>query len=116
VLEADRYNEPLTRTNLDQTSYLRKILQYRAILSKRTHLAHWGISTLFVLTVTTSELRTKSIIELVEHLTDGNGSTHFLFKTMPSLASLERAPLPTPFMLATPWQRAGHPDFRIDQP
>lgn len=116
ALEADRANEPLTRTNLTQTSYLRKIIQYRAIATNRIYQPHWGVPNLFVLTVTTSEQRTKSIIELVEHLTNGNGSTHFLFKTMPSLASLEKAPLPTPFMLAAPWQRAGHPEFRIDQP
>jgi hypothetical protein len=116
VLEADRYNEPLTRTNLAQTSYLRKILQYRAILAKRTHLAHWGISTLFVLTVTTNEQRTNGIVTLLERLSEGKGAAHFLFQTMPSLASLEKAPPPTAFILTAPWQRAGHPDFHIDQP
>jgi hypothetical protein len=32
VLESDRENEPIVRNNLDQTSYLRKILQYRQLI------------------------------------------------------------------------------------
>src|SRR5665213_4618869 len=40
-------------------------------------------------------------------LTAGKGSSYLLFKTMPSLASLEKAPPPTSDMLTVAWQRVG---------
>jgi len=116
AIEADRNSEPVFRGNLHQTSYLRKILQYREIASRKTHQTHFGLPNLLVLNVTTNEQHMQNIMRFVKEITDGKGSTHLLFKTMPSLASLEKAPPPTPYILTEPWQRAGHPDFQIDQP
>jgi hypothetical protein len=114
ALEADRNSEPVVRANLHQTSYLRKILQYREIAARATYKAHWGLPNLLVLTVTTSEQHMKNMMRLVDELTDGKGSTSLHFKTMQSLASLETSPLPSPSMLTEPWHRAGHVPFRID--
>lgn len=116
ALEADRNTEPVVRANLLQTSYLRKMLQYRAVVAQRTYLTRFGLPNLLVLTVTTNEQHLRNIMELAGTLAGGTSSPSFLFKTMPSLDSLEKAPLPTPGILTAPWQRAGHPDFRIDQP
>lgn len=116
ALEADRNTEPVVRANLLQTSYLRKLLQYREVAAQRTYLTRFGLPNLLVLTVTTNEQHLQNIMELAGTLAGGAGSPSFLFKTMPSLDSLERAPVPTPEILTVPWQRAGHPDFRIDQP
>lgn len=114
ALEADRDSEPVVRANLHQTSYLRKILQYREIAARTVYKTHWGLPNLFVLTVTTNEKHMKSMIRLVDELTNGKGSTSLLFKTMPSLASLEKSPLPTPYMLTEPWCRAGYDAFHVD--
>jgi hypothetical protein len=116
ALEADRNTEPIYRGNLHQASYLRKILQYREIAARKAHLTHFGLPNLLVLNVTTNEQHMRNILQFVGDITEGKGCTYFLFKTMPSLASLEKAPPPTPYILTAPWQRAGHPDFRIDQP
>lgn len=116
ALEADRNSEPVLRGNLHQTSYLRKILQYREIAARKTHAAHFGLPNLLVLNVTTNERHARNLMQLVDELANGSGSAFLLFKTMPSLASLEKAPPPTPFILTTPWQRAGHPEFYIDRP
>lgn len=116
ALEADRNSEPIARSNLHQTSYLRKVLQYREIAACKTFLTHWGVPNLFVLNVTTNEQHKGNIVRFVDGATEGKGSSYLLFKTMPSLASLEKAPPPTPCMLTDPWHRAGHPDFRIDLP
>lgn len=115
ALEADRDNEPVTRNNLEQTSFLRKLLQYQRVLASKTYQSHLGLPNLHVLTVTTSEGNQKRIMELLSELTDGKGHAFMLFRTMPSLASHGHAPPPTPFILDTPWQRAGHPDFYIDR-
>lgn len=114
ALEADRNSEPVLRGNLHQTSYLRKILQYRDITARGIYRAHWGLPNLLVLNVTTNERHMRNIMQLVDEMTGGSGNTFLLFKTMPSLASLEKAPLPTPHMLMEPWQRVKHEPFRID--
>src|SRR5487761_441801 len=116
ALEADRNTEPVLRGTLHQTSYLRKMLQYREIAARKTYSAHLGLPNLLVLNVTTNERHARNLMHLVDELSDGEGSTSLLFKTMPSLASVEKAPPPTPFILTTPWQRAGHPEFYIDRP
>lgn len=115
ALEADRNTEPVFRGTLQQTSYLRKILQYREIAARSTYRTHWGLPNLLVLNVTTNEQHMKNIMQLIEELSDGKGSTYLLFKTLPSLASLERAPLPTPDMLTAAWQRVRHDPFFIDR-
>ena len=116
ALEADRNSEPVVRSNLHQTSYLRKILQYREAAAQAAYRTHWGLPNLLVLTVTTNRRHMANMMQLVREQTDGRGSTSLLFKTMPSLASLELAPLPTPNMITEPWERAGHEPFCIDRP
>lgn len=116
ALEADRNTEPVVRSSLLQTSYLRKLLQYREVAAQRTYLTRFGLPNLLVLTVTTNEQHLRNIMELAGTLAGGAGNPTFLFKTMPSLDSLEKAPVPTPEILTAPWQRVRHADFRIDQP
>lgn len=115
ALEADRNSEPIMRATLQQSSVARKIVQYREVIAQTIHKAYWGLPNLFVLTVTTNERHTKNMMQRVAELTEGKGSPFLLFKTMPSLASLEHAPLPTPHMLREPWQRVEHEAFRIDR-
>jgi len=112
ALEADRNHEPVMRNTLSQTSYLRKILQYREI-AKGIYKTQWGLPNLLVLNVTTSEQHMQNIMSLVSKLTDGKGTSYLLFKTMPSLASLEKAPAPDASMLTEPWSRAGFEPFEI---
>jgi hypothetical protein len=116
ALEADRNTQPIVRRNLRQSSYLRKILQYREIVTQSIYRTQWGLPNLVVLNVTTSDRHRKNIMRLVQEVTEGNGSNVLLFKTMPSLTSLEKAPLPTPELLTGPWHRVGHPEFPIDRP
>lgn len=114
ALEADRNHEPVMRNNLSQTSYLRKILQYREI-AKGVYKTQWGLPNLLVLNVTTSEPHMQNIMSLVGKLTEGKGASYLLFKTMPSLASLEKAPAPDAGMLTAPWLRAGFEPFETSQ-
>lgn len=116
ALEADRNTEPVTRGDLHQSSYLRKILQYREIAARSIYKSQWGLPNLFVLNVTVSQRREQNIMRLVDELTGGKGIPSLLFKTMPSLASLEKAPLPEPDMLTEAWHRAGQDDLFIDRP
>lgn len=115
AVEADRNTEPIARHNLQQTSYLRKLLQYRAIATNKAYTTHLGLPNLLVLTVTTNDEHTRNIMQLLGRLTGGRGSASLLFRTMPSLASLEKAPAPTSCFLTEPWQRVGHQELQIDR-
>jgi hypothetical protein len=55
----------------------------------------------------------QNIMSLVSKLSDGKGASYLLFKTMPSLASLEKVPAPDASMLTEPWSRAGFEPFEI---
>lgn len=114
ALECDRDHEPLKRSNLNQTSYLRKILQYQDVATNRTFKKHWGLPNLLVLNLTTSELHKNKIKDLVLELTEGKGASYLLFKTMPSLGDFQVAPA-TGHLLTEPWERAGRDNFRLDQ-
>jgi hypothetical protein len=116
ALEADRNTEPVFRSTLEQTSYLRKILQYRELAAQSLYATRWGLPNLLVLNVTTNEQHMANIVSTVQEVTGQRGSTFLLFMTMPSLSSLERAPPPTPYMLTAAWHRAGHTDFYINHP
>ena len=62
ALEADRNTEPIVRNNPRQSSYFRKILQYREIARQSLHKTLWGLPNLFVLTVTTNDRHRQNIM------------------------------------------------------
>ncbi len=82
ALEADRGTMPVSRTNLRQSSYLKKILCYRQVTAERLHKAHWGTPNLFVLNVMASEQHMQNVMQLLEQITGGAGSTVFLFSVL----------------------------------
>ena len=96
ALEADRNTIPVKRANLNQTSFLRKVLAYRQIVAQNVHGTHLGVPNLFVLTVTTNDRHMGNIMTLVKELAPDGKSTLFLFKTMSCLGDFQRAPEPTP--------------------
>jgi len=114
AFEADRATMPVVRSNLNQTSYMRKILGYRDIIARQIHKSHLGIPNLLVLTVTTNERHMAEIMKLLSELTDGSAA--FLFKTMGALGSFDQAPTPTPQILLESWLRVGFPPLCIAVP
>lgn len=76
-LEADRGTMPVIRSNYSQTSFYRKLLAYEATWTQKIHQRKLGIPRFRVLTVTTSPLRVKSLLEACSRLKRGHGL--FLF-------------------------------------
>jgi len=76
-LEADRGTMPVTRRNLSQTSFYRKLLAYEATWSQSIHRTRFGFHRFRVLTVTTSTERLRSLVEACSKLKSGHGL--FLF-------------------------------------
>jgi hypothetical protein len=112
ALEADRSTEPVSRADLRQSSYRKKLLAYREIVTRRLYKSHLGLPNFFVLTVTMNERHMHNIMALATELA-GSTTTVFLFKTSPTLADFRKAPAPTPALLTEPWQRAGLEPFEI---
>ncbi len=76
-LEADRATMPVTRGNLDQTSFYRKLLAYETTWTQNIHRRNFGIHRFRVLTVTTSSERVQGMIAACQKLKHGRGL--FLF-------------------------------------
>jgi Replication-relaxation len=113
ALEADRGTEPIERSNLNQTSYLRKFLQYADVLKSGRYKTVWQIPNLMVLHVSTRELRTKALRDFMDAL--GAKSQSQCFKSAPSLSSTAKAPRPLTTLLTDPYDRVGHPPFIIGE-
>ena len=94
-LEADRATMPITRGNLDQTSFQRKLLAYEATWTQDIHRREFGIQRFRVLTVTTSPERVQGMIEACRKLQHGRGL--FLFTDTESFHE-------QPDLLAHSWQ------------
>lgn len=94
-LEADRDTMPISRSDLDRTSFQRKLLTYEATWSQNLHRTRFGWQRFRVLTVTTSRQRVQGMIEACHGLAHGHGL--FLFLDAASLAKHGD-------ILTIPWQ------------
>jgi hypothetical protein len=115
ALEADRNQMPVARSNLRQSSYLKKILAYRAISAQNIHKSHIGLPNFIVLNVITNERHMRSIMALLDELTAKKGSQMFLFKSISTLGDFRVTPSPTSHILTAPWKRVGFDDFCINK-
>jgi DNA-binding Lrp family transcriptional regulator len=95
LLEADRGTMPITRGNLDQTSFQRKLLAYATTWSQNIHRTRFGWQRFRVLTVTTNSQRVQGMIEACQGLQHGHGL--FLFMDAASLTRHRD-------ILTIPWQ------------
>ena len=113
-IEADCGTEPVDPTDPDRSSIAKKFAAYLAIAEQGIHRSHFGFPNFFVPFITTTSARLNSMMALVERLTGRQGSKILLFKTFPSLTSVDRPPPPGGHMLTAPWQRVGHPPLALD--
>lgn len=107
-IEADCSTEPLDASDADRSSIARKFAAYTAIAEQGVYRSHFGFSNFFVPFITSSGVRMRSMMRLLEKMTGGRGSKMFLFKTFPAFTSFETPPKATGHMLSEPWHRAGH--------
>lgn len=114
ALEADRGTMPVERTDRAQSRYLGKVIAYRQAMANGTFKLRWGVPNLFVLTVTTSDPRLDTMETAVRKITEGRGSSAFLFKTYP--ASNRGGLYAEPQLLTEPWKRVGHEPLDLAAP
>jgi len=117
MVEADRAHELVRRADLQETSYLRKVLQYREVIGNDAYRKHFGMkSTMLALTVTTNTRHLHNIMTMMKETTGTTSCPYMLFTAAPEFGDRLRVPDPCHRLLTQPWQRAGIPDLRIDQP
>lgn len=113
VLEAERTND-VWANDFDGTSWLKKVLAYRDIIKSRTYETHLGIENLRVIAVAPERHKMQQMMDLVSRVTQGQGSTRFLFQHIPVLGYEDEKPVPLDRLFTTPWPRVGYLPFRLD--
>jgi hypothetical protein len=108
-IEADCGTEPIESYDYERSSIYSKIIAYRALAAQELYKSHFGFPKLSVPFITTTTARMQSMMRMLEKLTNGQGSSMFLFKTFPTLTSFEKQAASSGHMLTTPWQRVGFP-------
>lgn len=111
ALEAERGNG-IRRTNLDQTSFLKKVLQYQYIVSQKLYKEILGVPNLRVLVVTTNETRVDNMLEVVNEVYP-NGSNIFLLHDIPTQDYDLKAPNPFPELISSDWKRANRENIKL---
>ena len=107
-IEADCGTEPLDASDADRSSIAKKFAAYTAIAEQGVYRSHFGFPNFFVPFITSSGVRMRSMMRLLEKTTDGHGSKMFLFKTFPAFTSFNTPPKAGGHMLSEPWHRVGH--------
>lgn len=87
MVEIDRGTMPVSRANLMQTSFERKMRAYLSAYAAREHERHFGWKTFRILTVTTDAIRLLSMREALMriHVPNNPGPSLFLFVTRDEL-------------------------------
>ena len=98
-------------TDEQRTSIRNKFLAYLNALDQDVPARHFGASTFLIPFVTTTEVRMRSMIDLLDRLKPGVYAKRFLFKHIPSFTSFEKSAPPSGHILFDPWQRAGFGPF-----
>lgn len=111
ALEADRGTMPVARSDTAQSSYLAKLRSYEQMMASRAHKTHLGISTLFVLTVTTNPRRLAEMVAKFDGRSES--AARFLFKAVGHETRALNSPRPG--LLFDPWERVGLPPLSIGE-
>ena len=112
-IEFDRHTERLASEDYEATAISKKMQAIRALAAEDGYFEHYGIPNTFIPWITIGEARMRSLMRVVEEITDGKGSAMFLFTHMPDFASFESFPPADDSMLTRNWKRVGHRDFNI---
>lgn len=117
LVEADRSTEPIRSPRLARKSHLRTILQYRQLIGCEGYKSLLNLTApILVLNVTTNPTHMQNLMGLVSEVAGSTGNTFMLYQAIPGFGRVFQPPLLLPQLLSAPWQRAGHPDFIINEP
>ena len=110
ALEADRKTESIVSAKAMSKSFGKKLESYLHVLEHQTYREVWGIPTLSVLTVTTSQAHMNSMTNQLDRLAKNDRiAARFLFKTTPQFGKYWTVPEVMHDLLTDPWERVDTP-------
>ena len=110
IVEADRRTEPMQRSGLETSSFVRKALQLNRVLGEGIYKEQFGLKApMFCIIVTTQD--EDKLVEMMEKTL--KKAWFLLFTTAPEFRGFPRAPRVLVDLLDRPYHRAGHEDFII---
>jgi Replication-relaxation len=107
ALEADRKTETIVSEKSRSKSFIKKLESYIQVLEQQSYRGVWGVPTLTILTVTTSEQHMKTMIGELRRLTESRVSACFLFKVNLNFGKYWSVPGLMPESFSNHWQRVG---------
>lgn len=111
-IECEHYT-PVTRTSLEESSFLRKFLGYRDINRSKVYKDQLNIPNLRVIVLSPNQQHVNSQIALVEKMV--GKSALFLFRQVPVQEEIYKAPPPYPSLLTGVFLQAGSDPCFIDR-
>jgi hypothetical protein len=112
AIECEHYT-PVTRSSLEESSFLRKFLGYRDVNRSKVYQEQLNIPNMRVIVLSPNQDHVDNQKRLVEKLV-GN-SALFLFRQVPVQEEIYKAPPPYPSLLTDPFERGGMEPVFIDR-
>lgn len=109
ALEADRKTETIVSTKATSKAFAKKLEAYLDVLRNKTYKEVWGIPTLHVVIVTTSDAHMKTMIQVLADMASPAEAQRFLFKSKPQFGKYWTVPPVMSDLLSEPWARVGDP-------
>ena len=109
ALEADRKTERVVSQKASAKAYAKKLESYRDVLREQSYRDVWGIPSLSIMTVTTSEPHMHTMMKALEDLAEPREAARFLFKTQSQFGKYWTVPPLLSGLFTDPWQRVGTP-------
>ena len=109
VLEADRKTESVVSKKASIKAYAKKLESYLEVLRDQSFRDVWGIPSLSIMTVTTSNAHMQTMIDALGDLAESQETARFLFKTQPQFGKYWTVPSVLSGLFTDPWQRVGAP-------
>ena len=109
ALEADRKTETVVSKKASSKAYARKLESYLEVLRDQSFRDVWGIPSLSIMTVTTSEAHMQTMMGALSDLAESREAARFLFKTQPQFGKYWTVPPVLTGLFTDPWQRVGAP-------
>lgn len=105
VLEADRSTESVLSKKGRTNTFGKKLESYLEALRTQSFRDVWGIPSLYVMTVSSSDAHVHTMMEALEGMADARLASRFLFKAKPEFGKYWVVPSELSSLLFDPWCR-----------
>lgn len=113
--EFDKNTEPLAPADFTRKSIRKNLYQYVELTKRGIYKTHYNIPNLIIPIIALSDTRIDSMMRELNDITDGEGASNIIFKSMSDFTRGYPVEKPTPAFMLEPWKRVGHPPFNFKE-